>query len=99
MINENQVEEIRKLEDDWHKKEFSTIDIGDERLNKRAIKLIGDLSSQLSAPINQVASEWSAAKAGYNFFDNEKVTPEKIFSTHIVNTINRLANYGNLQAI
>jgi len=99
MENENQIDAIKKLEDGWYKKEFSTIDIGDERLNKRAMKLVGDLSGQLSAPINQVDSEWKAVKAGYSFFDNEKVTPAKIFSPHIENTLSRMKNHEKVLAI
>lgn len=99
MINEMPLSEVKRLEDDWHKKEFSKIDIGDKRLNKRAVKIIGDFSKQLSSPINQAGAAWSDAKASYNFFDNDKVTPEKIFSSHIDSTIARMNNHKIVLAI
>jgi len=88
-----------KKEKKKYKKEFSTVDIGDKRLNKRLIKLTGDLSRQLSAPINQADSDWAAAKAAYNLFDNEKVEVGKIYEPHINNTIVRMRNYEKVLAI
>lgn len=99
MVEEKQLKRVTKLEDDWHKKEFASIDIGDKRLNKRAIKLAGDLSNQLSAPINQASEDWSATKAAYNFFSNEKVEPDKIYAPHIENTVSRMKNHKKVLAI
>lgn len=75
MVEDKQIEEITTLKDDWYKKEFSTINTGDKRLDKRAIKVASDLSNQLSAPINQASKDWNATKAAYNFFDNDKGAP------------------------
>ena len=98
MIEDKQLDKI-KLEDNWYEKEFGSINIGDKRLNKRAIKVAGDLSNQLSAPINQASQDWKSTKAAYNFFDNDKVEPDKIYAPHIENTVARMKNYETVLAI
>lgn len=98
MVESNQSNK-KVLEDNWYEKEFGTINIGDKRLNKRAIKIAGDLSNQLSAPINQASEDWSATKAAYNFFDNDKVKPDKIYAPHIENTITRMKSHETVLAI
>jgi hypothetical protein len=99
MSNDKKAEEIKSIKDDWHKTEFSTINIGDARLNKRAVKIAGDISNQLSSPINQASNDWNATKAAYNFFNNEKVTPSKIQEPHIENTVVRMKTYQKVLAI
>jgi hypothetical protein len=67
---------------EWNETEFEGIKLGDKRLNVRAIKLLGQLSSQPQAFINQACEDWAATKAAYRFFDNEEVKPEAILSPH-----------------
>jgi hypothetical protein len=67
---------------EWNETEFEEIKLGDERLNVRAIKLLGQLGAQPQAFINQACEDWAATKAAYRFFDNEGVKPEAILSPH-----------------
>ena len=99
MSDKATLESVNKIEGGWCEKEFSTIKLGDKRLNNRLIKMAEDLSNQLSSPINQASNDWSSAKAAYRLFDNEAVTAEKILAPHIENTIERMTNYKKLLAV
>lgn len=98
-MTQNKQSNEKPPESSWYEKEFGTINIGDKRLNKRAIKIAGDLSNQLSAPINQASECWNATKAAYNFFDNDRVTSDKIYEPHIKNTVNRMKSHKVVLAI
>lgn len=62
--------------------EFDGIDLGDKRLNKRAGKLLERLAANPAASINASCQGWNETNAGYKFFDNEKVNPQKILLPH-----------------
>lgn len=85
--------------DKWTLSEFNNINIGDKRLNRRIYSLSASLSGQPLAPINKATDDWAATKAAYNFFNNKKVTPEKILSPHIQNTIDRCEKYPFVLAL
>jgi Transposase DNA-binding len=72
----------KDTETKWSEEEFSNVNFGDERLNKRAIKLVEQLATQPQAFINQACEDWADAKAAYRFFDNEKVQPGEIIAAH-----------------
>lgn len=83
----------------WTSQEFATLDLGDERLNKR-IELIADrfAKSPLS-PINNACDNWSETKAAYRFFSNEKVDYTQICKSHIDATKTRCRDYETVLAI
>lgn len=70
--------------------ELAGIDLGDRRLNERAVKLIEVLSRQPMASINAACGGLAETTAAYRFFDNEKVTPEKLLEPHLAATIERM---------
>lgn len=74
----------------WSEQEFRRVALGDQRLNKRLKKLTEDLSAAPEAPINQASKDWAATKAAYRFFQNDKVTSEKILSAHRTRTWERI---------
>jgi hypothetical protein len=84
---------------EWNETEFEKIKLGDERLNVRAIKLLGQLSAQPQAFINQACEDWAATKAAYRFFDNEEVKPEAILSPHHERVCERMQGQGVVLAI
>jgi hypothetical protein len=84
---------------EWNETEFEEIRLGDERLNIRAIKLLGQLSAQPQAFINQACEDWAATKAAYRFFDNEGVTPEAILSPHHERVCERMRGQNLVLAI
>lgn len=84
---------------DWVNEEMRTIELGDERLNQRAIKLLSDLSRQPLSSIPSACGTWAETKAAYRFFDNEKVTAGKILQPHITATLQRIAQQERILLI
>jgi hypothetical protein len=62
--------------------ELDSIDLGDERLNRRSRKILNALSANPQVSINAACSGWSETLAAYRFFDNPSVEPEKILAPH-----------------
>ena len=74
----------------WVDDEMETVEFGDLRLNKRAVSTLNSLSSQPTESIPAACHSWEETKAAYRFFDNKKVTSERILQPHIKSTINRI---------
>ncbi len=55
----------------WAETEFETLDLGDTRLNNRAIELIEDFSAKPTASIAQACGDWADTQAAYRFFDKK----------------------------
>lgn len=67
----------------WVRTELETVDFGDQRLNKRAFKIIEKLSRRPQASIPQAMGNWAETKAAYRFIDNQKVTADKLLIPHL----------------
>lgn len=76
----------------WSQEEFSGIDLGDKRLDKRAQKILGDLGAHPSKSIPAASGDWYATKATYNFFSHEKVNSIHLLSRHVDSLITRAAD-------
>ena len=66
----------------WASTEFETIDLGDERRNKRAIRLVERLSAQPTASVPQACGDWADTMAAYRFFNNEEIDWRAILGAH-----------------
>ena len=66
----------------WISDEFSALDLGDERLNKRAKTLMADLAAKPSASIPMACNGWSETLAAYRFLGNDKVDWREILAPH-----------------
>jgi hypothetical protein len=75
---------------DWASEEFRTITFGDEMLSNRLLKLANRFSSQPGKSIPGNCQSWAETKAAYRFFDNKKVTSEKILPPHIDSSLVRI---------
>lgn len=73
--------------------ELSTIDLGDERLNRRGKHLLETMFADPAASINSACQGWTETAAAYRFFDNESVKPEKILQAHREATSKRIAEH------
>ena len=73
--------------------EFQKLDLGDARLNSRALEVLCELNSLPRECINAAVEDWSSKKAVYRFFDNDKTTSDKILATHYLNTQKRMGKY------
>lgn len=77
----------------WAGTEFETIDLGDERRNKRAIRLVESLSAQPMASVPQACGDWADTMAAYRFFDNEAVDWRAILGAHTDCAMTRMAGH------
>jgi hypothetical protein len=66
----------------WSEEEFKTIELGDERLNRRAVLLIERLAQKPSASIPNACQSWAETAAAYRFLSNEEVSWEKVLAPH-----------------
>lgn len=62
--------------------EFRNLDLGDERIKKRAVKLLETLAKSPKASIPQACQGWAETQATYRFYSNESVTWEKLLTAH-----------------
>ena len=67
---------------DWGNEETATVDFSDERLNKRMRVLPDRLGSKPIASLPVACKGWDETIAAYRFFNNEKVTDQKVLSSH-----------------
>ncbi len=65
-------------------------DLGDERLNRRAALLLERLSSEPQLSIPAACKGLAETTAAYRFFDNERVSPEKMLQPHVEATLERI---------
>ena len=78
----------------WAKDEMAQADLEDERLNQRLVTLLSALGERPHASIPAACGGWNETVAAYRFFDNEKVTPEKILESHFERTQQRMAEHS-----
>ena len=83
----------------WSTLELRHVDLGDQRLNRRLVKLVDDLSHQPEASVPQASGDWAATKAAYRFWDNPRVDPAAIRSAHCDSTRDRIPADGPILAV
>jgi hypothetical protein len=83
----------------WASEEFAQVELKDGRLNWRCQELASTLAQQPDMPINQACEDWADTKAAYRFFDNKKVTPERILAPHQCRTVSRMSQHPLVLAV
>ena len=66
-------------------------DFDDKRLDRRLTRIVADLAHQPTASIPAACGGHAEMTAAYRFFDNPKVTPQRILLPHIQQTTRRIA--------
>lgn len=74
----------------WAKEEVATVDLGDERLDDRVVALLSALGNRPNLSIPAACGGRAEMEAAYRFFDNDKVTFEKVLEPHIARTRQRI---------
>ena len=74
----------------WVIDESKTADFGDSRLNSRYRLLLGQLSDKPTLSIPAACAGPAEMAAAYRFFDNERVSVERILKPHIDATLDRI---------
>lgn len=77
----------------WGAKEFTGLDLGDERLNKRAVKLVEQFSARPTVSIPGATGSWADTMAAYRFFNNENTEWRKILAPHAAQTQQRMSQH------
>ena len=66
----------------WAEEEFSGIDLGDQRLNKRAVRLAEQLAAKPMASIPQACGGWAETQAAYRFTAHDGIGWDDILAPH-----------------
>ena len=74
----------------WIKDELASVDLGDQRLDRRYELVVDRLSQKPTLSIPAACGGWAETLAAYRFFDNDKVTPDKLLAPHRDATLKRI---------
>ena len=74
----------------WATEEVDTADLGDERLDARMAILLSALGSRPNLSIPAACGGKAEMAAAYRFFDNDKVTFDKVLEPHVARTLERM---------
>lgn len=66
----------------WAEREFGQADLGDVRLDRRAVKVAAAMAADPSASIPRQSRTWGQAKGAYRLFDHGRVTFESVGEAH-----------------
>lgn len=75
----------------WVEEEMSTVKLGDVRLDARAAVVLSALGERPNLSIPAGCRGRAEMVAAYRFFDNDKVTFDKVLAPHIERTLQRAA--------
>ena len=83
----------------WAAEEFKEIDLGDQRLNKRAVLLAEQLAANPMASIPQACGGWAETQAAYRFTSNDNVGWSDILEPHWRSTEARMREHTTVLCI
>lgn len=75
----------------WAQEEMKDADLADQRLNNRLVQVLSALGDRPTASIPAACGGHAEMVAAYRFFDNDKVTPERVLQPHYAQTRRRIA--------
>jgi hypothetical protein len=79
---------------DWIIEELETLDLSDQRLDRRFSLVLERLSEKPTASIPAACKSWTETIAAYRFFQNDSVTSDRILKPHRDATINRIGEHN-----
>lgn len=83
----------------WSEQELSQVDLGDERLNKRLMKMVEDFAENPESSVPQACGDWAATKAAYEFWKNPNVEADSIINGHVESIKERFTGQDTILAI
>lgn len=83
----------------WTEHELRFLDLGDARLEERAVQLVDALAARPEASVPQATVSWAATKAAYRFWDNDRVDPQDLYDAQRDSLLTRLPAPGPLLAL
>ena len=78
----------------WVVEELKDVNLNDKRLNDRMGLILDQLGGHATASIPAACGGWAETVAAYRFFDNEKVSFEKLLEPHIEATFRRIQGHS-----
>lgn len=75
----------------WAAAEFQTLDLGDQRLNRRTVLLAERLAAQPMASIPAACGGWAETQAAYRLLGNDDIGWEDLLEPHVACTMQRMA--------
>lgn len=84
---------MNQSENDWIEVELENLDLNDKRRDRRAKKIVRDLSAKPTASIPEFNENWASTQATYDFFKNPAVDGAKILSSQCLATLERMKEY------
>jgi len=85
---------VTKSETNWVNEEMKSLDLGDERLEKRACKIISDFSQNPTASIPEFCGDRAATQAAYNFLSHKQLKAGAIPAAQRQATLGRIEQGG-----
>jgi hypothetical protein len=79
--------------------EFAGIHLGDQRLNRRARRVLEKLGDKPTLSIPAACGGCDETRAAYRLFDHEAVTAERVLAPHIACTGARLREHPRVLCI
>jgi hypothetical protein len=79
--------------------ELAGIDLGDQRLNRRARRVLAKLGEKPTLSIPAACGGWRETRAAYRLFDHDAVTAEAVLAPHIACTVKRMGAHPRVLCI
>jgi hypothetical protein len=83
----------RRDSKDWAEAEFGGLDLGDRRLNRRAVEIARDFYARPQAQIPQACQTRARTKATYRFFRHPNTTMDDLLEAHRQSSYQRIAEH------
>ena len=77
----------------WPSREMLTANFGDERLRRRAEKVLEGLSRRPEGSVPSSFQSWGETQAAYRLFSNDNVTGERVLEPHRDATLERMKEF------
>lgn len=66
----------------WAEETFGDCDLGDERRNRRLVKLAGQMANRPASSLPDQTETWADCKAAYRLFDSDDISHRGILAPH-----------------
>jgi hypothetical protein len=83
----------------WSESQWGRVNLGDKRLNRRAVKVGAAMGAQPSASIPTQMGSWAATRRAYDFFASPGVTHQAVSQPHWEQTIQQSVNAASKPVI
>lgn len=83
----------------WVTEELEGVDLGDQRRNRRLVKIIEDLAACPNASVPQASRDAAAMQGIYDFWANRRIEPDAILGGHQRQTVKRMEEQRVVLAI